>query len=215
MRTPDAKPPHAGAPTGTLARALFRACVVITLVGFFAAATIVVRGLVGGFGREPATLVGVALVALLGGIVLLPTAMIVDLPDALAHHWLPERRYRRGRCPGCGYSLARALPRCPECGATNAPPVAYASDWGTLRRALRLAAPAWMLGTIVGLVLIDQDETRFREEVAALRARDSSATAYARRRAQPARFATMEWSAARGFAGPPPFESPKYRVGRE
>ena len=57
-----------------------------------------------------------------------PSARYRIKPEALWEHWLPERRWRAGRCPACGHDGRQE--RCPECGeafagaspAVGAPP---------------------------------------------------------------------------------------------
>lgn len=195
----------------------WRILIAMAMVAFFAASVTVARGLIGGFGFSVAGVLLLAVAALAAGVILLPMAMVVDFPRAIWGHWLPERRWRAGRCPSCGYGargggtpLIGAL--CPECAAPFARPIAYASEWGTLWRGMRLAIPAWLVGCILGLGVIGEDEGSFEADVAASRAREPTLAQLARRRGGLARFAFLEWSAERGFESHPPFETPKMRI---
>jgi hypothetical protein len=69
--------------------------------------------------------------------------------------------------------------------------------------------PAGAIGTVAGLAASAADERAFVREVGAMRARDPELMEHARARAWPASFTELRWTAGRGFAGPPPFESPK------
>ena len=129
-----------------------------------AAAAQAMRGLIGGFGPAPGPLLGVAAATLVAMVAVLPVATALELPEALLAHWIPERRWRTGRCPACGYAAgAHGHGRCPECGASFVRPRAYAADWGTMRRIAAIALPAWLLGTVIGLALVLADERAFEE----------------------------------------------------
>jgi hypothetical protein len=162
---------------------------------------------VGGFGGAPVPWGVVLLAAAVAMLAVLPMGAAVDVPEAMFEHWLPERRFRAGRCPCCGYDAARA--RCPECGAPFGRPAAYASDWRTLRRTAWAAVPAWIVGFAAGLALVTLDERRFEREVASMRSLSPELREHSRPRAAPAGFARFAWDVGRGFSGPPPFESPK------
>ena len=190
-----------------LAVLAWRATIVLALVACAAAATVVCRGLVGGFGGAPVPWGVVLLAAAVAMLAVLPMGAAVDVPEAMFEHWLPERRFRAGRCPCCGYDAARA--RCPECGAPFGRPAAYASDWRTLRRTAWAAVPAWIVGFAAGLALVTLDERRFEREVASMRSLSPELREHSRPRAAPAGFARFAWDVGRGFSGPPPFESPK------
>lgn len=206
---PEADRRHAAPEPPAWFTVAWRVVLVTGTVAYCALATAVIRGLVGGWGIGVgglAVMAGASLVALLA---LLPMGAVIDLPEALFGHWVPERRFRAGRCPACGYESARGA--CPECGAPFARPVAYASDWGTLRRSAWILLPAWAIGLSAGIAWVRADEGTFGDEVAAARRADPGALDHGRRRAWPASFAELTWNAGRGFAGPPPFESPKTR----
>jgi len=187
--------------------AAWRAGLLLAMTAYATIAAQVVRGLMGGFGLGLRDCVTVGAASLVTMLAVLPLGAVFELPEALWCHWLPERRWRSGDCPACGYGAARS--RCPECGASFARPAAYASGWGTLRRAAWIMLPAWAVGLAAGLVLVQQDESRFVQQVSTLRASVPEAKDHARRRAWPADFAELAWNAGRGFSGPPPFESPK------
>ena len=198
------------APTPTapaLAAVAWRAAIVVALVAYAAAATVVCRGLVGGFGGAPLPWLVVAAAGAVAMLAVLPMGAAVDVPEAMFEHWLPERRFRAGRCPCCGYDASRA--RCPECGAPFERPAAYASDWRTLRRTAWAAVPAWIVGFAAGVALVTLDERRFEREIAAYRSLHPELREHSRARAAPAGFARLAWDIGRGFSGPPPFESPK------
>lgn len=170
-------------------------------------AAMVVRGLVGGFGVGLAGTV-LAVAGTMGAMIaVLPMAALVDLPEAIWLHWLPERRWRTSRCPACAHDCRAG--RCAECGAPFERPAAWAADWSSLRRALWVLVPTGLLGAAAGLAACAADERAFGHEVTALRARDPELVDHARPRRWPASFAELRWNAGRGFTGPPPFDSPK------
>lgn len=176
-------------------------------LAYAALATMVARGLVGGFG---VTIAGAAVVGAgtMGAMVaVLPMAALFDFPEAIWLHWLPERRWRASRCPACAHDCRAE--RCAECGAPFERPTAWAADWSSLRRALWVLVPAGALGAVAGLAASALDERAFAEEVSALRDRDPELLDHARPRHWPATFAELRWNAGRGFTGPPPFDSPK------
>lgn len=187
--------------------AAWRVLLVAGTVAYCALATAVIRGLVGGWEVGPGAAIVMAAASLVALLALLPMGAVIDLPEALFEHWVPERRFRAGRCPACGYDSARGA--CPECGAPFVPPPAYASDWGTLRRSAWILLPAWAVGLAAGIAWVRADEKAFADQVAAARRADPEAMNHVRRRAWPASFAELTWNAGRGFAGPPPFDSPK------
>ncbi len=191
-------------------RVLWRGSAVIALVAFFAVSAMVMRALVGGFGPAVWPLALACLGALLSGLLLVPAASLVELPEAMYSHWLPERRVVKGGCPECGYSaLHTPVARCPECGAKLCATTPYAITLRTLRRGLKLALPAWIAGCALGLVLVLRDEHSFTVEITAKRNRAPDAVIFTRQRAGAAKFATLQWTAADGFEGPPPFRSAK------
>lgn len=185
----------------------WRALLAAASLAYATVAAMVVRGLVGGFGVDAAGAVLVGAGTMGAMVAVLPMAALIDLPEAIWLHWLPERRWRTSRCPACAHDC-RAL-RCGECGAPFERPLAWAADWSSLRRALWVLVPAGVVGTAAGLAACAADERAFAAEVAALRARDQELRDHARARAWPASFTELRWAAGRGFAGPPPFESPK------
>ena len=165
------------------------------------------RGLIGGFGPAAGPLLGVAAATLAAMVAVLPAYAVVDLPRATWNHLLPERRWRAGRCPACGYAAVDATRPCPECGAAFVRPPAYAADWQTLRRMALLVLPAWALGTALGMAAFLADERAFEREVAAHRA-SAGDVPYGRAR-RGATFARIEWSPQEGFTATTPFESAK------
>jgi hypothetical protein len=177
----------------------------VTAYGAIAAE--VTRGLVGGFGLRAVDLVVVGASTAIAMLAILPMGASLDLPQALAEHWVPQRRWAKGRCPACGHDCRRAA--CTECGAPFVRPESYAMDLATLRRAVRVLVPAWAIGLAIGLWAVAADEAAFRREVDARRAADPELIDHARQRAWPASFSELRWNAGRGFRGPPPFESPK------
>lgn len=184
--------------------------VLLTLVTAYGAiAAEVARGLVGGFGLRAVDLVVVGASTAIAMLAILPMGACLDLPQALAEHWVPQRRWARGRCPACGHDCRRAA--CPECGAPFVRPESYAMDLATLRRAVRVLVPAWAVGLAIGLWAVSADEAAFRREVDARRRADPELIDHSRPRAWPASFSELAWNAGRGFRGPPPFESPKTR----
>jgi hypothetical protein len=185
----------------------WRAALVILCTAYGTVAALVVRGLVGGIGFGAADIVIVAAATLVAMLAIVPMAAVIDLPEALWEHWIPERRWRAGRCPSCGHESRQE--RCPECGAPFEQPASWAADWASLRRAAWVVLPAWALGTMAGAMLATLDESAFRAQVEVLRSRDPELRDHSRPRAWPASFAELRWNAGRGFAGPPPFESPK------
>ena len=176
---------------------------------YAAAATVTCRGLVGGFGLRASDWILLAAATAIAMLAVLPMGAIIDLPQAIWEHAIPERRWRAGRCPSCGYDARRGT--CAECGAAFGRPLSYAMNWSTLRRAAWILVPAWAAGLAIGLSLVAADEARFRQEVDARRRTDPELLDHSRPRAAPAGFAELSWNAGRGFRGPPPFESPKTR----
>ena len=187
--------------------ATWRMLLIALITIYCTLATLVVRGLIGGFGLGPVDCFVIALSTMIATLAVLPMGAVIDLPEALWQHWIPERRWRAGRCPTCGYDAHRTL--CPECGTPFAAPVAYASDWHTLRRTLWIVFPSWAMGVAAGLVLVHFDERSFVSKVDSMRRSEPELREHSNTRAWPAEFATMTWTAGRGFAGLPPFESPK------
>jgi hypothetical protein len=187
--------------------AAWRILLIAFVTIYCALATLVARGLIGGFGLGTVDCFVMAIATLIATLAVLPMGAIIDLPEALWQHWLPERRWRAGRCPTCGYDANRAL--CPECGTPFARPPAYASNWHTLRRTAWVVLPSWAMGLAAGLVLVHFDERAFMSTVATMRRIDPELREHSHERAWPAEFATMTWAAGRGFFGPPPFDSPK------
>ena len=185
----------------------WRTATLLACTAYGTLAAIIVRGLVGGFGFGAVDLAIVAAATLVAMLAIVPMAAVIDLPEALWEHWLPERRWRAGRCPACGHDGRQE--RCPECGAPFERPPSWAADWSSLRRAAWVVVPAWALGTMAGAMLATLDELAFRKQVEALRARDPELRDHARPRAWPASFAELRWNAGKGHSGPPPFESPK------
>lgn len=196
-------------------RTAWRGGLFLALAGFFTVAAMVMRGLVGGFGLEPWPLLLAGAAALLTGVLLIaPLAPLIDLPEAIVDHWLPERRTKRGGCPSCGYdAIHRSTRTCSECGAPVRVPVPYAVTWSTLRRGMALVLPAWLLGCAVGFTVLLRDEHAFTVEVQAQRSRAvqtrAPQDAITRRRMGVAGFSPLRWTAREGFTGPPPYEFPK------
>jgi len=196
----------------------WRASLFVAALAYGTLAAMVVRGLVGGFGVRTADMVLVTVGTMAGMLAVLPMAALADLPEALWGHWIPERRWRRGRCPACAQVRSDPAPPtpgtatnppCPECGAPFERPAAWAADWRALRHAAWVLVPAGVLGTAAGLTICARDEAAFRRFVEAARVQDDSLLERSRPRAWPASFAQLNWTAGRGFSGPPPFESPK------
>ena len=185
----------------------WRVFLMILMVTYATLATEVVRGLVGGFGLHVESVVVIVVSTMIAMLAFLPLGAVIDLPEAIWEYWLPDRRWKQGRCPCCGYDANRA--RCPECGTPFARPPSYATDLRTLRRTTLVVVPSWIIGLAAGLVMVNADESAFQREVAALRASEPELRDHARRRAWPADFAELTWNAGRGFVGPPPFDSPK------
>lgn len=193
-------------------RVLWRGLVFLGLCAFFTVSAMVSRGLAGGFGFDAWPITLAAGGALLSGLLLAPVAGLVELPEAIFDHWLPERRARRGGCPNCGYSaLHSPVHECPECGAVLEVPAPYTAGWRTLRRGVAIALPAWLLGCAIGLTLVLLDEHAFTVEFNNARAQQPDIASYTRPRTWPASFALLKWTPADGLIGPPPFSSPKER----
>ena len=212
MTRTDASEPRTAEPTPRPAvpgrvLASWRVFLMILMVIYATLATEVVRGLVGGFGLHVGGVVVIVVSTMISMLAILPLGAVIDLPEAIWEYWLPDRRWKQGRCPCCGYDANRA--RCPECGTPFARPASYATDLRTLRRTTLVVVPSWMIGLAAGLVMVSADESAFHREVAALRASEPELRDHARRRAWPADFAELTWNAGRGFVGPPPFDSPK------
>ena len=206
---PGARHGNHGFPAPRALVVAWRAVAFALLCAGAAAAAQAMRGLIGGFGPAPGPLLGVAAATLVAMVAVLPVATALELPEALLAHWIPERRWRAGRCPGCGYAAgAHGHGTCPECGAAFVRPAPYAADWRTMRRIAAIALPAWALGTAIGIALVLADERAFEAQVA----RDRAAAGdlpRERPRAGAAWFARLEWTPGRGFAGTTPFESAK------
>lgn len=187
----------------------WRALAFVLLAAGAAAAAQAMRGLIGGFGPAPGPLLGVAVATLVAMVAVLPVATALELPEALLAHWIPERRWRAGRCPACGYAAGvHGHGTCPECGAAFVRPPAYAADWGTMRRIAAIALPAWALGTAIGIALVLVDERAFQGQVA----RDRAAMGdlpRSRPRGGAAWFSSLEWTPDNGYAATTPFESAK------
>ena len=201
-------PPGASTPHGVAVG--WRIALAVPATLYAAAATVTCRGLVGGFGPRASDWILLAAATAIAMLAILPMGAIIDLPQAIWEHAIPERRWRDGRCPSCGYAN-RGGP-CPECGAPHERPPSFAMNWSTLRRAAWILVPSWALGLAAGMAAVAHDEARFRDEVAARRAAEPELRDHARPRIPPAGFARLEWNAGRGFRGPPPFESPKVRT---
>lgn len=210
-------PPDVGESTARPApppwfRVLWRGALFLWLAVFFAFAGVLARALIGGFGGVPGPLLAAAFAALLAGVILLPLAVVVDIPDALYAHWLPARRASHGRCPACGYDTAHAPARkCPECHARLVAPKPYSASWGTLRRAGALALPAWMAGCAIGFAYVLQDERAFTVETETRCARDASVEVHSRPRAGVAKFAALRWTRAEGYSGVTPLANTRER----
>lgn len=185
----------------------WRIAILAASVAYATVAAMTVRGLVGGFGIGAAGAAVTCAGTMAAMLAVLPMAAIIDVPEALWGHWLPHRRWRSGRCPACAHEGRGE--RCPECGAPFERPAAWAADWSSLRRAAWVLVPAGAIGTAAGLAASAADERAFVREVEAVRAREPEMMEHSRARAWPASFSELRWAAGRGFAGPPPFESPK------
>jgi hypothetical protein len=161
------------------------------------------RGLVGGFGSPLPTVALAVAGSCIGALPLLALLPIALLPAWWCGRGLPERRRRCGACPDCGYPGSR-FP-CPECGGDGAVAPLELFSRTALVRALALASMLFAGSVIWAEVRVRGDETRFRQEVDALLARDIREN-LARPRAGWGSFAILRYDPATGFSAPPPFD---------
>ncbi len=90
--------------------------------------------------------------AAFGLVMMIPLIWAVALPDLpeILRRARHQRRWEKGRCPACGYSVRKGGgPACPECGAPIAEPGPYLFTWSTIRRFVRLALLAWLIGWVM------------------------------------------------------------------
>ena len=153
---------------------LFRALVVLLMAVHVFAMYCLARTL------EPETgfRIGVAIV---GG--LFSLAMLIPLLPAVGLPELPEllrwrvslRRWRTGRCPGCGYPT-RGLedPDCPECGTALEEPAGYRFGAAAIRRFALMLVAAWIIGIAAAETWTLADERDFAREAAQWRDRGAT-----------------------------------------
>lgn len=195
-------------------RAFWRGFIFLGLAAFFTVSAMAMRGLVGGFGLlEFWPMVVAAIATLITGLLVAPIASLVDLPEAIYSHWLPERRVGRGGCAKCGYSALHApATECPECGALlENKPTPYRTSWKTLRKVIALTLPAWVVGSALGFTIMVLDEYSFAVESTNHRRQNPDSVQFMRPRAGVAGFAYLQWTPEEGCTGPKPYDSPKER----
>lgn len=177
---------------------LFRVGFVVVLAAYYGLFFVAVRSLQGHFGFSPwyslAALAPTAVMTLF----VLPLAVFSQLPERWILHHLPAQRSRRGLCPECGYRIAATNGACPECGAIRAPRPMIEFSSSSFRTFAWLALLGFLLGGALGETFVQIDEWRFREEVRRALDRDPLAPVE-RRREWPGNFATLTWTAERGF----------------
>lgn len=202
---------------------LFRASFVLVIAAYVVIVYVAIRAMQGNFGPSPLFVLLAIVPVLIMGVFLLPLVPLSELPENWILQQVPASRRRRGLCPGCAYPMTASVRRdapttCPECGSDGRVRPLVEPSWSALRRFAQLAIVGYLLGITVGEVLIQIDESRFRQEVNAARGGSmtgsgASATpggtlpasvAVARPRQWPGSFATLRWSFERGFESEAP-----------
>jgi hypothetical protein len=190
---------------GPVWRWVHRVLLCIAVGFYFCVVYACMRGVLARVGSDPASIVPAAAATLAMAAFIVWLLPLADLPEIVARHAIPLRRFRRGACPTCGHDRT-ALPsggRCPECGAAAVRPTAWAPGWSTVRRFAAILGLGWAVGVGAGETWTHLDERRFEQEAAMHR--DS----YVRRRAWPADFATLRHDPGRGIEAMPPFVAPR------
>lgn len=197
---------------------LFRGAFVALLAAYDGAFFIAARSLQGHFGFS----IGWWLQALAATAVMtlfvLPLAVFARLPQHWVEQHRPASRWRRGLCPHCGHAWrggrdpggslhepgqrprSDAAPPaiCPECGAEPRAPSYVELSSASFRAFGAMALVALLLGAVLGELLVQLDEWRFRGEVAREMERGAP-TAFERRRQWPGGFATLRWTPEHGI----------------
>ncbi|MBM4113090.1 MAG: hypothetical protein FJ253_06910 [Phycisphaerae bacterium] len=145
----------------------YRALFVMVMGAYFTIAYESLRAVQGSFGFTIGQVARAIPPALALGIFLVPLVLLVELPEMVLLRGIPNRRRRRGLCPGCGYPRALDDHACPECESDGFVRPAIRPTLATLRRFGAMLLLALLLGAAVGETLMQLDEARFRSEVRA------------------------------------------------
>jgi hypothetical protein len=191
---------HEGAPIGcaaevpVLVRFLHRLGLFGAIALYFFVSFVAARGLLGSWGLPARVLVPALVATALMSVFVVWLAPVLALPEIWYLHVRPERRARRGLCPGCGHprTAAASTDRCPECGGTPTVPEPWQCTWPTIRTFIAMLVAALVVGVGAGAAWCLADESRFEREA-------SGRVQFERSRAWPADFARLRYEADEGF----------------
>jgi hypothetical protein len=176
-------------------RFLHRLLLFVAIALYFFVSFVVARGLLGGWGLPLPVLVPALVATTLMSVFVVWLAPVLALPEIWYLHVRPQRRARRGLCPGCGHPRrdTAASARCSECGGSSIVPAPWECTWPTVRAFIALLLAALLVGVGTGAVWCLADESRFEREA-------SGRAQFERARAWPADFARLRYDAKEGFA---------------
>ena len=151
------------------------------------------------FGFDPANTMVAVIFAVIMMVPFCWAFGIADLPQIYVDYWRPTHRWKRGRCPACGYDLQGSpTEQCSECGKDNQPPQQYSIGWSTIRRFILLVIVSTLIGCATAEATIVLDEYDFRRTVQRLQAKSNDATVRRVRRWPNGQF-TLTFSPDEGF----------------
>jgi hypothetical protein len=180
---------------------IFRGLVLLLLAAHVFYMYCTARGMGAHFGFDSGTTIGAALFALAMLVPLVWAVFLPDVPEVIAHHVRPRRRWRRGECPHCGYdrlSLPAGATTCPECGGALREPEPWRFTSQTVRRFVAINLLAWLIGCFGGEAWMLNDEHAFRGEIVQRAAAGNSA-AWSRARRWPNDACSLVYEPPGGF----------------
>lgn len=194
QQSPEAEAIGCAAEVPAPVRFLHRLALFVAIALYFFVSFVAARGLLGGWGLPARVLLPSLVATALMSVFVVWLAPVLALPEIWYLHVRPERRARRGLCPGCGHPRAAATApgRCPECGGTPTVPEPWQCTWPTIRTFIAMLVAALVVGVAAGAAWSVADESRFEREA-------SGRVQFERARAWPADFARLRYEAEGGF----------------
>ena len=158
------KPTHPDIPM--LTRVLAQGGLLLLLSAYCFTTYALIRPLFGTIGFDATTVFKTTLAVIVLGIFVLWLAPMTNIPSIIHQHVAPSRRFRRGKCPGCGYPGAErgGARECPECGAAFREPPEWRLRGGVVVSFLLLFLAAVVLGGTVAETRLLADERQWMHD---------------------------------------------------